>query len=104
MATKGKYLGTVVQRSGDKIAYTIDMSNIGTPTSPSGVITTKTDFNTNLASTLHTGSFSVSGDVITTPLIGFLTDATYYREVVTCTVSGNTWTGYFEIHCDDDEA
>ena len=45
-----------------------------------------------------TGSASVSGDVITTPLISGLVNGTQYRVEVKWVVGGNTFETYFWLY------
>ena len=91
------------QRPNESIAYTFDTTALGG--SPTGVTqdckaigsTSSTD-----ASAKITGSVSVSGDNITTGLLGSLTDGTPYHLIITFTIGGNTLQYYWIVECTDD--
>jgi len=95
-------VGEVAQRTGVVRAYAIDVSNRGTPTSPSNTLYAHTDFTTNLTGNIS-GSPSVSSQTITTSLITGLTGGLWYRLEVSFTVSGNTEEAYIDIYCTDTE-
>lgn len=70
------------------------------PTSPTCKIFSydpAADTYTDVTSTKMSGSASVSGDVITTPLVTSLTAGTKYRVEVKFVVSANTFELYFWI-------
>ena len=97
-------LGTTEQRSGEIIAYTNDVTNVGSsPTVSSVHIFNTSDFDTNTDSANLSGSSSVSGNVITIPLVTSLTDQETYRVVITYTISGNTFQDFFTLYCEDNE-
>ena len=96
-------LGSTTQRPNETIAYTVDVSNVGSsPTVDSVTIVDIDTPGTDLSSTLMSGSSSVSGDVITTPLVTSLTDGTSYRVIVKYTISSETFEDYFDIACSDE--
>ena len=96
-------LGETTQRPDEVIAYTVDVSNNGSsPTVSAVTIIDKSDPSTDLSETNLSGSASVSGDVITTPLVTGLSDNTTYRVEVKYTLSGETYEDFFEIFCTDD--
>lgn len=73
------------------------------PTSPAVAIYSHdpdTDTYTDVSSTKLVGSPSISGDVITTPLVYALTPGTKYRVEVRFTVSGNTFEPFGWIHAE----
>lgn len=53
---------------------------------------------TDVTATKLSGSPSISGDVITTPVVTSLAAGTRYRMEVKFVVAGNTWEAYFWIH------
>lgn len=98
------FLGSTRQRSEETIAYTVDVTNVGSSPSVNSVtIFSKADYTTDLSSTNLSGSASVSGNVITSPLVTSLTDDTNYRVYVNYTISGETFVDYFDVICDDNE-
>ncbi len=97
------YMGHHSQRTEESIAYPADFANLGTPTSPVCTIYDHDDFTDDLTSIHLTGSAGVSGDVITSPLVGALVDGQTYRLFFYASVNGNTPYRYIDITCDDDE-
>lgn len=92
MATTRKIIeGTIFQGEDEKIAYTLDVTNIGdSPTSPTVVVKDLSGGGTDVTSTvMPTGSASVSGNVITLPALTALTDGKNYRVEVKYTIDGN---------------
>ena len=96
--------GIQYQGADEQIAYTITATPWGsTPTSTSAKIYSyapATDAYTDTTSTNMTGSTSVSGDVITLPVIKSLTAGTQYRVEVQFTSSGNIFEPYFIIQAE----
>lgn len=91
----------VYQGANESIAYEIDFTNWGTPSSPSVEIFLSSALTTDLADTLLTGSASVAGDTVTTPAVHSLTAGTAYVLRCTATVDGNTVSATCRIVCDE---
>ena len=85
------------QGADEQIAYTLTTTPWGnTPTSVAVVL--KNSAGTDVSSTCLSGSASVSGDVITTPIVKSLTADAQYRLEIKFTISGNiveTWANLF---------
>ena len=98
MATLEVTEGRKVQSTDEQIAYTIDVSNVGSsPTSPTAKAYDLTTGYNEVTSTVLSGSCSVTGNVITTPTVKSLTAGHLYRVEVQFTVSGSVFEHYFEI-------
>ena len=87
------------QGSTESIAYTFDWSDIGTPTSPTCALKS-IDEQTDYTATNLSGSASVSGDNVTSPLVQSLSAGSQYKLICTVTISGNTFTSYQVIICE----
>jgi hypothetical protein len=89
------------QGSGETVVYTLTTTRWGSsPTSPSVTVYDVTaGAETDVTTTVATGSASVSGDVITFPSIASLTAEKIYRCDVTFTTGSNTLTVSVYIHC-----
>lgn len=87
------------QGNDESIAYVFDWSNVGTPTSPECTLTDILG-QTDLSSTNLSGSASVSGDNVTSPLVTALSAGVQYRLTCTVTISGNTFSSYQVIICE----
>lgn len=83
------------QAISEAIAYTIDYTDIGTP-SGAGTVACINSTGGDVSSTLLTGSVSLSGNIVTLKLFT-PTSAGYYRLINTVTISGNTVKGGIEI-------
>ena len=97
-------LGEINQRPNESISYTVDVSNVGSsPTVNSVTAYERQNDNTwsDVSATVLSGSNTVSADVITTKLIGSLTDGRTYHIVVNYTISGETYDDYLVINCTD---
>lgn len=95
MATP-RYLGTLLQGVDEEILYTITTTNWGSsPTSVAVVAKDISNSNADVSSTVLSGSSSVSGDVITTPVVKSLTVDHRYRIEVKFTAGGSVWEAYF---------
>ena len=95
------YLGSTTQRPDEDIAYTVDVSNVGSSPTVNDVKAYQRSDGSDVSDTVLTGSATVSGDVITTPKVGSLTDAVTYQIEVNYTISGNVYEDMFEITCSD---
>ena len=97
-------LGETSQRSGERIAYTDDVALVGSsPTINSVHIYDVVDFAANTDSANFSGSPSVSGSVISTPIVENLIESAVYRIVINFSVDGLTFEDYFTIYCYDEE-
>ena len=91
-----RFLGDVAQGVDEQIAYSVTTTAWGsTPTSVGVVV--KNSAGTDVTSTVASGSASVTGDIITLPVIKSLTAGEVYRVEVKFTVSGNILECYFRI-------
>ena len=95
--------GTRYQGAAEVVTYTITTTNwISDPTSPTITVyqidpdMTETDVTDEVTS----GSASVSGDIITLPVIQTLTAGTRYRVEVKFVVSAQTFECYFYIEAE----
>lgn len=91
--------GKQVQGIDESIAYTVTTTPWGS--SPVSVSVKAYDITgpayTDVSSTVLSGAASVSGDVITTPVLTALTEDHRYRVEVKFTCSGNTYEAYFFV-------
>jgi hypothetical protein len=85
----------VYQGEDESIAYTFQWSAVGTPTSPTVVI--KDNTLTDKSSTCLSGSASVVGTTVVTPLVTALTSGIRYRLECKVTISGNIYEAYCDI-------
>lgn len=100
MSSAPRFLGRVKQGVDEQIYYTVTTTNWGS--SPASVTVTAYDVTdntswTDVSDTILSGSASVSGDVITLPVVKSLTDAHRYRIEVQFTAGGNTLEAHFLI-------
>ena len=101
MTTRRVVQGQQLQGVAEKIAYTLTTTPWGG--TPANVVVAAFDitradqYETVTATVFPTGSASVSGDVITLPLLQALTRRHLYRVEVLWTNSGNTFEAYFEV-------
>lgn len=94
--------GVQYQGEDESIAYTVDVSAIGS--SPSAVTVVVKDVTNSAVVTstvMPTGSASVSGDVITLPALKLLTAGVLYRVEVKYTISGNVLESYFYVQAQE---
>lgn len=90
--------GKQYQGVDESIAYTLDVSAVGSsPTSPVVVVKDITNGTTVTATVMPTNSPTVSGDVITLSLLKLLTAGILYRVEVKYTISGNILESYFYV-------
>lgn len=90
--------GKQYQGTDEVIAYTLDVTNIGSsPTSPSVIVKDVTNGTTVTATVMPTNSPSVGGNVITLSALRSLTAGVLYRVEVQYTLSGNTLESYFYV-------
>jgi hypothetical protein len=96
-------MGQTTQRPNESVAYTVDVSEVGSSPSVDSVTAYENDGGdwTDKTATVLNGSASVSGDVITTPLVESLTDGLRYHIIIKYTIGGETYEDFFEIHCTD---
>jgi len=85
----------VIQHEGEKIAYDCIYQ-----TAPDSLTSVKIydASGTDKSSTCLSGSASLSGTTVTTPLVQALTDDETYKVVVLISRDGNTLSNYFWIH------
>jgi hypothetical protein len=93
---------SISQGVGESIIYTLTTTPWGSnPTVDSVIVYDVTNnTRTNVSSTVLNGTSSVSGDIITLPILYNLTVKNRYRLEVTFTVSGNIVCAYIFIVCD----
>lgn len=90
--------GKQYQGEDESIAYTLDVSAIGSsPSSVSVVVKDVTNGTVVTSTVMPTGSPSVSGNVITLPALKLLTAGVLYRVEVMYTISGNILESYFYV-------
>lgn len=91
--------GRQVQGADEQVAYRLTCPSDQTPATPSfKLYDVATDGSrTDVSSTKLSGAGSVSGQVITSPLVISLVDGHLYRLQVTYTSSGNTFSAYVLI-------
>lgn len=91
--------GVQYQGIDESIAYTLDVSAIGSgPTSVSVVVFEERDLSTPVtASVMPNGSPSVDGDVITLPALTGLAKGRRYRVEVQYTLDGNVLETWFVV-------
>lgn len=91
------------QGSNEKITYTVTIPTTwgSSPASPTAVLyqIVSGGDDTNVSSTSLSGSASVNGQVITTPLVQSLTAGEKYRLRITWTDTGKTLSAYGIIKC-----
>lgn len=90
--------GKQYQGVDESIAYTLDVSAVGS--SPSAVAVVVKDMTNGAVVTttvMPTGSASVSGNVITLPALKFLTAGVLYRVEVKYIIAGNILESYFYV-------
>ena len=90
--------GKQYQGADEIIAYTLDVTNIGSsPTSPTVIVKDVTNSTTVTSTVMPTNSPTVSGNVITLSALRNLTAEVLYRVEVKYTLSGNTLESYFYV-------
>ena len=89
----------VTQGPYEQIAYSFDWSAIGTPDS-AGTVKIYDKTGTDTSGTNLTGSASLTGNIVTTPIVKSLTARGKYKLVSSVTISSNTLTAYLEIDVD----
>jgi len=88
----------IVQGIDEEIVYTLTTTPWGS--SPIGVSAKAYDLSapyTDVSATVLSGSPSVSGDVITLPILKSLTEGKRYRIEVKFTAGGNIFEAWFEV-------
>jgi hypothetical protein len=94
--------GRQYQGDAEKIAYQVDVTNWGaSPSSPSVGVLDESQNNLDVTTSVTSGSPSVSGNIITLPVIQSLVIGHLYRVEVTFIIGGSTEECYFEIQCED---
>ena len=90
--------GKQYQGVDESIAYTLDVSAVGSsPSSVSVVVKDVTNGTVVTSTVMPTGSASVSGTVITLPALKLLTAGVLYRVEVKYTISNNVLESYFYV-------
>ncbi len=90
--------GKQFQGVDESIAYTLDVSAVGSsPSSVSVVVKDVTHATVVTATVMPTGSASVSGNVITLPALTQLTAGVLYRVEVKYTIANNVLESYFYV-------
>ena len=95
MTTRKAEESPIYQGEDESIAYVFNWAAIGTPTSPTVVI--KDNNLVDLSTTLLSGSASISGNTIITPLVTGLTSGVMYRLECKVTISGSVYEAYCDI-------
>lgn len=86
------------QGADEQISYMLTTTPWGSDPSDVAVAAYNKSANfTDVSSTVLSGSPSVSGDVITTPMVKSLIEGNTYRVEVKFTTSGNVMECYFEL-------
>ncbi len=94
--------GTQLQGVDEKIAYTITTTPWGSsPTNVSVVVKDASNNNTDVTSSVTSGSTTVSGDIITLLFIQMLTTLHIYRVEVKFTSDNNIFEPYFFIKAEE---
>ena len=88
----------IYQGEDEQISYNFDWTNIGTPASATVVL--KDANGTNVSGTNLSGSASIAGAVVSTPLVISLTAGTKYRLECKVTISGNVFERYVDIYAE----
>lgn len=89
--------GVITQGEDEEIAYTLDVSSVGSaPSAPSVTVKRMSD-GEDVTGTTTTGGASVSGDIITLPKLSNLSDNVKYRVEVQYTIEGNVFETYFIV-------
>ncbi len=96
---------TLLQSSGESIAYTVDTDDYPTaqsgnsPTLASATVFTVADDVDMTLTVMPGGSVTVSGTVITLKPLTALTANVTYRVQALFTKDGNIWEPYFQVRC-----
>lgn len=94
--------GVQYQGEDESIAYTLDVTAIGSsPSSVAVVVKDVTNATTVTATVMPTGSPSVAGNVITLPALKLLTAGVLYRVEVKYTISNNILESYFYVQAQE---
>jgi len=86
----------LTQGTDESIAYTIDFTRWGTPSSPTVTLYDETAAE-DVSSTNLTGSASVDSNEVTTPAVHSLTRGHNYRLSCVVTIDGNTMSAFLRI-------
>ena len=90
--------GTQYQGVDEQVIYTLTTTNWGSsPSSVTVVVKDTSNYDTDVTSTVASGSATVSGDVITLPTIQSLTRNRIYRVEVKFTAGSTVWEPFFLI-------
>lgn len=90
--------GRQYQGEDESIAYTLDVSAVGSSPSSVSVVVKEAFTGTAVTATvMPTNSPSVNGNVITLSALKLLTAGVLYRVEVKYTISGNILENYFEV-------
>lgn len=94
--------GKQYQGADEIIAYTLDVSAIGsTPSAVAVVVKDKADGSAVTSTVMPTGSPSVAGNIITLPPLKLLTADALYKIEVKYVIAGNTLETYFHVQCQE---
>ncbi len=94
--------GVQYQGVDESIAYTLDVSAIGSsPSSVTVVVKDVTNATTVTDTVMPTNSPSVSGNVISLSALKLLTDGVLYRVEVKYTIGGNILESYFYVQAQE---
>lgn len=89
--------GTQYQGQNEEITYTVDVSSMGTPSSPSATVYDTSDWSDVTSTVMPAGSASAAGAIITLPEIKSLDPDTVYRVFIEYTVGINIYENYFDL-------
>ncbi len=84
-----RLIGEKTQGTNEVIAYAVDFSAWGTVSSVTSVTITP--------SATLTGTESLSGNIVTSPIVSGLLSGVLYSMLITIVISGNTMSGYLRI-------
>lgn len=95
MTTREVTESPVHQGEDERIAYTFDWADIGTPTLP--VVAIKDSSLNDVSTTCLSGAASIVADTVVTPLVIALTPGVRYRLECKVTIAGQVFEAYGEI-------
>ena len=87
----------IVQGADEEIVYTLTTTPWGSTPIGETVKAYDTSDNSDVTATVFSGSTSVSGDVITLPILKSLTAGEIYRIEIQFTAGGNVFEAWFEV-------
>lgn len=86
----------IAQGADERIAYSFDFTNWGTPTTPTVTII-DIDTGSSVSSTCLTGTASIAGNTVITPIVHTLEAEHRYKLTCKVVIGANTQSAYVEI-------